>query len=302
MLTPLPAADLVFSPEGMSPEPLLLPILSDSNLALLYGPRGIGKSFLALGLAWAAASGREFLKWRAIKPRRVLYIDGELTGSDPQQRLAALGPPPQRLHLLAAGVPGSRLPVLRGDSDRERAWEPRMEDRYPELLIVDSLSSVVGDASHAAARWAEARRWLLRMRKIGIAVVLVHHGTRRGEPRGPSHREDVFDLVMSLRRPADYRPREGLRVELHFEKARGLCGPDLDPFEARMSTDRLSGRAHWDCRPTGSAELYRAAALLRQGMSAGEAVRTLGVSRAKFYRLRERAMRDGLVEAAPADE
>jgi RecA-family ATPase len=37
------------------------PILSSKSLALLYGPRGLGKTFVALGIAWAAAAGASFL-------------------------------------------------------------------------------------------------------------------------------------------------------------------------------------------------------------------------------------------------
>src|SRR5260370_33998174 len=61
---------------------LLDPILSSNSLALLYGPRGLGKSFLALGIAWAAASGTSFLDWRSRRPHRVLYIDGEMPAGD----------------------------------------------------------------------------------------------------------------------------------------------------------------------------------------------------------------------------
>ena len=32
---------------------ILAPILSAKSLALLYGPRGLGKTFVALGIAWA---------------------------------------------------------------------------------------------------------------------------------------------------------------------------------------------------------------------------------------------------------
>src|SRR5689334_7442535 len=49
-------------PERVS---LLDPILSSNTLALLYGPRGLGKTFVALGIAWAVASGGSFLGWRA---------------------------------------------------------------------------------------------------------------------------------------------------------------------------------------------------------------------------------------------
>ena len=44
---------------------ILDPILSTKSLVLLYGPRGVGKSFLALGIAWAAATGGRFLGWQA---------------------------------------------------------------------------------------------------------------------------------------------------------------------------------------------------------------------------------------------
>src|SRR6185437_13824590 len=82
----------------LPPRELLLdPLISTQTLALLYGPRGIGKTFVALGIAWAAASGGSFLGWRARQPRRVLYVDGEMAAVDMRQRLAALGPAPPLL-------------------------------------------------------------------------------------------------------------------------------------------------------------------------------------------------------------
>ena len=186
-----------------------------------------------------------------------------------------------------AGLPGSR-------PDDLARWLPQVEERVPHLLVVDSLSSLTVDAGAPAERWEGTRRWLLGMRELGMAVLVVHHATRRGEPRGPAALEDVFDTVMSLRRPPGYRPREGLRVELHFEKARGLSGPAIDPFEARMTTDR-QGRAHWDWRSTGSADLHRVAALLERGLNPNQVARELGISKSKSYRLREQALEKGLL-------
>jgi putative DNA primase/helicase len=104
----------------------------------------------------------------------------------------------------------------------------------------------------------------------------------------------VFDTVLSLHRPRGYAQREGLRVEVTFEKARGLVGADLDPFEARMTID--GGRAHWQWRNPGSADLQQAVALFRQGVKAGDAARQLGFSRSKAYRLLEEATSKGLVQ------
>src|SRR5258707_342293 len=44
---------------------LLPPWLASDTAALVYGPAGIGKSFLALGVAWAVASGDSFLGRRS---------------------------------------------------------------------------------------------------------------------------------------------------------------------------------------------------------------------------------------------
>lgn len=297
MLASLSAPELLAA-HLMPRRPILAPILPCSTLALLYGPRGIGKSLLALGIARAAAAGHEFLRWRPAGSRRVLHVDGELAGLDLQQRLASLGPPPPRLRFLSAALQHGPLPDLCRDP-REAPWEPRMEEGFPDLLIVDSLSSIVGETRYAAQRWAAVRRWLLRMREMGIAVLVVHHATRQGAPRGPSHREDVFDLVMALRHPPDYRPREGLRVEVHFEKARGLFGADVEPFEACMTTDH-AGRARWDWRPTGSAELHRVAALLERGLNPNQIARELGISKSKSYRLKAQAIHTGLLRPAGA--
>ena len=59
-------------------EAILDPLLARGSLVLLYGPRGLGKTFVALAVARAVASGGTFLKWQAPQPRRVLYIDGEM--------------------------------------------------------------------------------------------------------------------------------------------------------------------------------------------------------------------------------
>ena len=48
---------------------------------------GVGKTFFALNLAHAIATGGEFLGWKADKPRKVLFLDGEIAASDMQSSL-----------------------------------------------------------------------------------------------------------------------------------------------------------------------------------------------------------------------
>src|SRR6516165_10645436 len=58
-------------------EMLLAPILPERSLAMLYAPRGLGKSWLALSIGLATATGTSLLRWSAT-PRKVLYVDGEM--------------------------------------------------------------------------------------------------------------------------------------------------------------------------------------------------------------------------------
>src|SRR5687768_9802148 len=46
-------------------ETLLSPWLPLQGLAMIHAPRGIGKTHLALGTAWAVAAGGCFLRWKA---------------------------------------------------------------------------------------------------------------------------------------------------------------------------------------------------------------------------------------------
>jgi Mrp family chromosome partitioning ATPase len=89
-LRPLKLAELFaldLKPRGM----VLDPIIPEKGLAMLYGMRGTGKTHVALGIAYAAATGSAFLKWRAERPRRVLLVDGEMPAAALRERLTPGG-------------------------------------------------------------------------------------------------------------------------------------------------------------------------------------------------------------------
>lgn len=272
-------------------EVILDPILAQKSLVLLYGPRGLGKTFVALGIAWAAASGGSFLKWRASRPRRVLYLDGEMAAVDVQRRLAMLGPAPPDLDFILADLHGHSLPDL-GYEEGQAAFV-RSCGR-PDLVVLDNLASLAGFRAGDPDCWSRLQRFLMMLRRVGVAVIIVHHANKKGLQRGTSRREDVLDTVIAIRRPADYEPQQGARFELHFEKARGLLGDAVDPIEARLETD-TAGRARWSWRPALHSEFDRVVALLNAGLNPSQVGRELGLSTAKCYRLRVRAMEKGLL-------
>src|SRR5262245_19137100 len=108
----LTAEQLIGNNDLPQRETILDPILATKSLALLYGPRGLGKTFVALGIAWAAASGGSFLDWRASRPHRVVYIDGEMAAADLRARLKLLGSAPPTLKFLVADLGRRAMPDL----------------------------------------------------------------------------------------------------------------------------------------------------------------------------------------------
>lgn len=280
---------------------VIVPVLPAKGLAMLYGPRGLGKTHVALGLAWAVAAGGAFLKWRAPVARRVVYVDGEMPQEVMQERIARLalgeGRPPAEgmLRFLLADRQGDPMPDLsspEGQAELERHW-----GEQPELLILDNLSCLASAVrDNEAELWSPMQAWLLSLRRRGVTVLIVHHAGKGGQQRGTSRREDVLDTVIALRRPADYSPADGARFEVHFEKARGAFGDATDPFEAMMHAG-AHGDVTWTCEPLKDVVLKKAAALFADGTSVRDAADELGVSKTAAGRLRKRAIAEGLVSA-----
>ncbi|MCZ6565212.1 MAG: AAA family ATPase, partial [Gammaproteobacteria bacterium] len=71
-------------------ENVLAPWLPCQGLAMIHAPRGVGKTHIALGIAYAVACGGSFLRWQAVTPRNVLIIDGEMPAVVLQERLASI--------------------------------------------------------------------------------------------------------------------------------------------------------------------------------------------------------------------
>jgi len=272
-------------------EMLLDPILPEKGLAMLYAARGTGKTHVALGIAFAIATGTNFLKWTAPKPRRVLLIDGEMPAAALQERLASIiaSTPESELDptniqiiagdLIEAGGIGN---LASTDVQGELAgWLDGVD-----VLVLDNLSSLTAVIrDNDAESWGPIQEWLLRLRRRGISVLIVHHAGKGGQQRGTSRREDVLDTSISLRHPADYSPVDGARFEVHLEKARGVHGDAAKPFEARLET--RDGRASWTTRELEDANRARVEALLDDGLSVREIADETGIPKSTVHRLKK---------------
>jgi replicative DNA helicase len=130
-------------------EMVLAPFLPAQGLVMLYSKRGLGKTYLALGIALAVASGGTFLHWKASKPRKVLFVDGELPASTLQQRIRSIEagipqsepklPAPDYLRIITPDMQSQPMPDL---ATPEGQMLVERELSGAELLVLDNLSAL----------------------------------------------------------------------------------------------------------------------------------------------------------------
>ena len=282
-------------------EMLLSPILPERSLAMLYAPRGVGKSWLGLSIGLAVAAGESLLRWSAPRQRNVLYVDGEMPLVSLQERLKAISVG------LGSDIRNDAFRVLAADQverginlgteEAQQALEPLLHNL--DLLILDNLSTLCTSRSESASdAWVPMQNWLLALRRRGISVLLVHHAGTNGRQRGTSRREDALDTVIALRRPEDYSPEHGARFEIHFEKLRNrVDASGVMPFEARLDPLGADGqqRIRWSSSDLRPPMLMRAAELFGEGLTVREVATTLRISKSEAGRLRIRAVEDTLL-------
>lgn len=273
-------------------EEILSPIILTQSLNMAHAYRGVGKTHLNLGIAYAVASGGTFLKWTAAKPRRVLYLDGEMPACAIQERLSAIAqgadtepPDPDYLRIMTPDLQPMGIPDLSTEAG-QRLIEPHLEG--VELIIVDNISCLCRTGrENEAEGWAPVQGWALQQRSAGRSVLFVHHSGKGGGQRGTSKREDLLDVVLSLKRPPDYQMAEGARFEVHLEKGRHIMGDHAKPFEAWLRNDE-KGQV-WTFRDVSEATIDRVTALAEEGLTQTEIATELGVNRSTVCRALRKA-------------
>jgi hypothetical protein len=148
---------------------MLDPIIPEKGLIMLYATRGVGKTHLAVGVSLAVAAGTNYLKWTAVRPRKVLHIDGEMPASELRQRFKQcmegmnVKPEPGMLQVLSSDLIDTGIGNF-ASAKMQAELEPLLKG--VGLLVLDNLSSlttVIRD--NDAESWNPIQEWLLRLRR-----------------------------------------------------------------------------------------------------------------------------------------
>jgi putative DNA primase/helicase len=278
-------------------ENILSPCLPSQGLMMLHAVRGIGKTHVGLGIAVAVASGGEFLRWTAPEPRGVLYLDGEMPAVVMQERLSRIiasveKEPVAPLRIITPDLQPHGMPNI-STEEGQADIEPHLNDI--NLVVVDNISTLCrGGRENEAESWLPVQEWALRLRARGLSVLFIHHAGKGGQQRGTSRREDVLDTVINLKHSGDYRPDQGACFEVHFEKARGIYGDDVKPFEAKLTT-MPDGTQQWAIKDLEDSLTEKVADLLGEGMSQNDIAGILDISQGTVSKHKRKAQALGLI-------
>jgi len=279
------------------------PWLSEGGLVMVFGPRGIGKTYFVLSLVQSLTSGAQFMKWDAPQNSTgVLLVDGEMPLKLLQERIRQFFPdgelPQETIQLLSQErvyeITGGDLNLTNIFFQSEIS---ELLDRFPEIrvLILDNISSLfMGLDENVKKDWEIVIRWLLQLRNRGIAVILVHHAGKSGSQRGTSGREDQLDTVIKLEEiPAQIQITEA-RFIVRFTKSRGAYGTDIEPFEAKLN---LENSGFWDWKPYQESTFDQMITLIREeGIeSVSEMAEAMGMTKGYISKMKRRGVQEGIL-------
>jgi hypothetical protein len=241
------------------PDFLLGEMLSTTTRMLLVAATGLGKTQLATALAIHVAAGKDFLHWKASRPAKVLYIDGEMSKRQLRKRILDLarrftGPEPETLYFLSHEDVPNFAPL---NTKAGQKWLDQFIERLGgvDLIIFDSIMCLTLGEQKDPDVWRAVIPWARDLTKRGIGQVWIHH-TGHDETRsyGDKSREWQLDVVAILTKEDD---GSFVSFKMEFKKARERHSDNYQDFAPRkvsLMDDEWVGEAAEPSKPRKAAK------------------------------------------------
>lgn len=226
-----------------SPDFLMGEWFSTTSRAILTAPTGLGKTNFGMALGFATASGSDFLHWRAHRPCKVLYIDGEMSRRLVKVRLADAV-------RRAGGAPAGFLMLCRDDLENmpplNSVEGQQFVDRIiadvggVDALVADNVMSLLSGDMKEEEGWSQTLPWIRGLTRRSVGQLWIHHtGHDETKSYGTSTRMWQLDTAILLERQED--ADADIAFRLSFTKARERTPDnrtDFEPVNVRLAGDR----------------------------------------------------------------
>ena len=217
-----PEEKRIVEKQKQKPKPIdfvLQPLLVRGEATMLYARKGVGKSAIAYSIAARVVAQGFSAKpvplmpgqwWTVPKGRyKVLYLDFENMGEMESKKKAF-----QEGYFPAGKEQECRANLLMKDLSQvgidfsapenhqklfdmlEAAKKEGIPDKPVDLLVIDTYTAFVHTETPATP--ANFKDLVNKIRKMGIAVLIVHHANAENEARGLSSKLDALFLTVNL--------------------------------------------------------------------------------------------------------
>jgi hypothetical protein len=280
----------------------LKPWVTESMLAMVYGWRGIGKTFFVMGVLDSITKAKGFGPWEPGEAVPCLFLDGEMSPSDIRTRLNTISPEEDRKAPLYVysdayanllGLPRAHL----GNEPWREKVKAFLKARHVKLVAIDNISSLAhGIEENKKESWDPVNQWLLELRFLGISALLLHHENKQGGQRGTTGREDNLDISLRLKAPNDFVPEDGCRFIAHFEKSRVTLKdlPLIVDLEFQLTEDE-AGKSIWTWKNVKKSIRNEALKMMDHGFETKAICETLTITKGYVSQIRKRAIEEGLL-------
>jgi hypothetical protein len=253
-------------------DPLLGEFVTTTSRILLSGPTGIGKTNILMAATMPVADGADFLHWRGCgQPRRVLYLDGEMSRRLFKARLEDTA----RRH---GNRPGGFFALNREDFEDMPPLDTADGQRYidhiiaalsPDIIVLDNIMSLTAGDLREPESWRKIAPWTRELTRRQIGQIWVHHtGIATDRGYGDSTREWGLDTVALLEKVE--RPELDICFKLSFTKARERRPDnraDFDQTIITLANDRWTSERGGHVRTTKRTATDRVLELLREAIN-----------------------------------
>lgn len=252
--TELDAINSISYEEMMASKPspleyILFPWLPTQGIAFIFAATGVGKTLFTMNVAYAIAGGGNFLKYSAPKPKKVLYIDGEMAYTQVHARFDEIVKQQGSLdypNMWSLFTPDKILPFRLPKIDEplgQEFYNKFLQKEKIEVVVFDNLSTLSTFDENSSSEWKPIQDWLLHLRSIGLSIIVVHHaGKDSSGYRGTSMMIDIADTAISLQAPSDDKleseDQDITKFKINYLKKRSFGGIHGLSFEASLSKDK----------------------------------------------------------------
>ena len=239
----------------------MYPIISNECLGMIFALPGKGKTLFSLELGWRCSQGLDFMDWKfndMVKPPPVLYVEGEMSARQVQDRVTAMIDRDKGMKELdldnffiavlkdQPNESYQKLQTPEGRLNVERKADEifKITGKKP-IIFLDNIRFLMGNFNEKEGQdWIAFVTWLATLRAKGYSTFFLHHAVNTGEKAsGSGYQESNLDVSIKLSQPeensaTDHNSDHFTQIQFEFKKMRENVLGQMTPFIAVVDREK----------------------------------------------------------------